>query len=119
MSSKMAEYMSWHVKGGDSDEMVHPAYREAWKHFDCIHPSFSVEPRNVRLGLCMDGFNPFSQLARPYSCWPVFVTIYNLSPSMCMKQPYIFLSLVISGPKSPGKSIDVLLRPLIDELKIL
>ncbi|XP_038983288.1 uncharacterized protein LOC120111038 [Phoenix dactylifera] len=119
MSSRTAELMSWHVKGGDSDEMVHPACGEAWKHFDRIHPSFSTEPRNVRLGLCTDGFNPFSQSARPYSCWPVFVTVYNLPPSICMKRPYIFLSLVISGPKSPGKSIDVLLRPLIDELKIL
>ncbi|XP_038987986.1 uncharacterized protein LOC120112507 [Phoenix dactylifera] len=119
MSSRTAENMSWHVKGGDSDEMVHLACGEAWKHFDRIHPSFSTEPRNVRLGLCTDGFNPFSQSARPYSCWPVFVTVYNLPPSICMKRPYIFLSLVIFGPKSPGKSIDVLLRPLIDELKIL
>ncbi|XP_026657307.1 uncharacterized protein LOC113461438 [Phoenix dactylifera] len=118
MSSKTAENMSWHVKGGDSDEMVHPACGEAWKHFDHIHLSFSTEPRNVRLGLCTDGFNPFSQSARPHSCWLVFVIVYNLPPSMCMKRPYIFLTLVIFGPKSPGKSIDVLLRPLIDELKI-
>lgn len=38
---------------------------------------------------------------------------------MCMKREYIFLSLLIPGPKSPGKNINVYLRPLIDELKIL
>lgn len=117
MSSKTAGDMSWHLKGGDSDEMDHPACGEAWKHFDRVHPSFSAEARNVRLELCTDGFAPFNQSARPYSCWPVFVTVYNLPPSMCVKRPYIFLSLLISGPKSPGKSIDVLLRPLIDDLK--
>ena len=38
---------------------------------------------------------------------------------MSMRREYIFLSLVIPGPKSPGKCIDVYLKPLIDELKIL
>lgn len=33
-----------------------------------------------------------------------------------MKQEYLFLTLLILGPKSPGKNIDVYLRPLIDEL---
>lgn len=36
-----------------------------------------------------------------------------------MKQPYLFLSLVIPGPKSLGKNLDIYLRPLIDELKVL
>jgi phosphoribosylaminoimidazole-succinocarboxamide synthase len=36
-----------------------------------------------------------------------------------MRREYIFLSLLIPGPKSPGKSLDVYLRPLIDELKIV
>lgn len=38
---------------------------------------------------------------------------------MCIKQPYLFLLLVIPGLKSPGKSLDVYLRPFIDELKVL
>ena len=36
-----------------------------------------------------------------------------------MKEPYIYLSMIIPGPESPGKNIDVYLRPLIDELKSL
>ncbi|KAM3305381.1 hypothetical protein P3S67_012247 [Capsicum chacoense] len=38
---------------------------------------------------------------------------------MLMKQPYYFLSLLISGPKAPGNDIDVYLEPLIDALREL
>jgi len=36
-----------------------------------------------------------------------------------MKQPNFILSLLIPGPKSPGKDIDVYLEPLVDELDSL
>ncbi|GLT98389.1 hypothetical protein SLE2022_158960 [Rubroshorea leprosula] len=120
MSRKTAEHMTWHLKcRDDADEVIHPAGSEAWKHFDETHPTFADEPRNVRLGLCTDGFNPFGCSATPYSCWPVFLTVYNLPPELCMKSEHIFLAMIIAGPKSPGKNIDVMLRPLIDELKEL
>jgi hypothetical protein len=48
--------------------MVHPSDGEAWKHFNSVHPHFSAESRNVRLGLCIHGFNPFGSFAAPYSC---------------------------------------------------
>ena len=35
---------------------------------------------------------------------------------MCMKIPFMFLTLIIPGPHSPKKNIDVYLQPLIDEL---
>ncbi|KAL5580234.1 hypothetical protein UlMin_012676 [Ulmus minor] len=54
-----------------------------------------------------------------YSMWPVVLTTYNLPPWICMKAEYLMLSLLIPGPQSPGKDIDVFLRPLIDELKEL
>ncbi|KAL9674721.1 hypothetical protein QQ045_002920 [Rhodiola kirilowii] len=34
----------------DPDVMVHPADGKSWKHFDRIHPDFSCELRNGRLG---------------------------------------------------------------------
>ncbi|GKA56804.1 hypothetical protein Tco_0755876 [Tanacetum coccineum] len=37
----------------------------------------------------------------------------------CMKESSFMLTLLIPGPKSPGKDIDVYLRPLIDDLKVL
>ncbi|KAK8921612.1 hypothetical protein KSP39_PZI020469 [Platanthera zijinensis] len=112
--------MRWHKENiGDEGKLCHPRDGEAWKHFDRSQPTFAAEPRNVRLALSTDGFNPHNQGSRPYSCWPVIVTPYNLPPWMCMDRPYMFLSLLVPGPKSPGRSLDVYLQPLIDELKIL
>jgi len=81
---------------------------------------FAADPRNVRLGLCSDGFTPHIQAsAKPYSCWPVIVTPYNLPPEMCMTKPYMFLACVVPGPDNPKAGIDVFLQPLIDDLKRL
>ena len=44
------------------------------------------------------------------------MTVYNLSPRICMMSKFMFLSMVIPSPSSPGQNIDVCLRPLIDEL---
>ena len=44
------------------------------------------------------------------------VVVYNLPPSMCMKDPYMFMTLLVPGPNDPGKNLNVYLRPLIDEL---
>ncbi|KAL0313629.1 UNVERIFIED_CONTAM: hypothetical protein Sradi_5762200 [Sesamum radiatum] len=115
-----AEHMRWHKETLSEDgKLCHPRDGEAWKHFDQTYPSFAIEPRNVRLALSTDGFNPHNQGSRPYSCWPVIVTPYNLPPWMCMDRPYMFLTLLVPGPKSPGRSLDVYLQPLIDELNIL
>ncbi|CAN6581586.1 unnamed protein product [Malus baccata var. baccata] len=91
----------------------------AWKHLDNIYPDFASEIRNVRLGLASDGFNPFGKMRNDHSTWPVVLSVYNLPPWMCMKQPNLLLSLLIPGPRSPGKDIDVYMRPLIDELNEL
>ncbi|GJR53799.1 reverse transcriptase domain-containing protein [Tanacetum coccineum] len=77
------------------------------------------DPRNVRLGLAVDGFNPFGNLSQSYSMWLVILTTYNLPPWLCMKESSLMLTLLIPGPKSLGKDIDVYLRPLIDDLKDL
>jgi len=76
--------------------MVHPSDGEAWKHFNSVHPHFSAESRNARLGLCIDEFVAL------YSCWPVILTVYNLPPGMCMRPEFMFLSTVIPIPSSPG-----------------
>ena len=99
--------------------MHHPSDSKAWFHFDQMHPSFSAESRNVRLGLCTDGFQPFGQSGKQYSCWPIIVTPYNLPPGMCMKEPHMFLSVIVPGPNNPKHKIDVFLQPLIAELKHL
>ena len=79
--------------------------------------AFGDEVRNLRLGLCTDGMNPFGNLSSQHSTWPVLLVIYNLPPWLCMKRKYIMLSLLISGPKQPGNDIDVYLAPLVEDLR--
>ncbi|XP_076947541.1 uncharacterized protein LOC143619517 [Bidens hawaiensis] len=120
MTTKTAKDMTWHHDHKKKDSsMAHPSDSKAWKHFDSKNPDFANEIRNVRLGLCTDGFNPNNTNSSPYSLWPVFLTIYNLPPCMCLKDSFVKLCLVIPGRKSPSQNLDVFLRPLIDELKEL
>jgi len=117
MLPRTAEHMTWHQSHDAVDGvMVHPSDGEAWKHFNSVYTHFSVESRNMRRGLCTNGFNPFGSFATPYSCWPVILTVYNLSVGMCMRPEFMFLSTVILGSSSPSRNIDVCLRSLIDEL---
>ncbi|KAL0416559.1 UNVERIFIED_CONTAM: hypothetical protein Slati_3487800 [Sesamum latifolium] len=108
-----AKHMTWHATHQTEDgSMCHPSDAKAWKHLDQMYPDFAEEPRNVRLGICTDGFAPHSQ----YDRWPVIITLYNLPPGMCMSSEYIFLMMVIPSPSNPKRLIDVYLEPLIEEL---
>ena len=98
---------------------MHSSDGDAWKALDTFDLDFAAEPRNVRIGLATDGFTPFGQMASSYSCWLVFVIPYNLPPALCMKYEFIFLCLIIPGPDYPGKKLNVMLKPLIEELKEL
>ncbi|CAA7041321.1 unnamed protein product [Microthlaspi erraticum] len=83
---------------------------------DDKYPAFAAEPRNMRLGLSTDGFNPFSMKNTRYSSWPVLLVNYNMAPDLCMKKENIMLTLLIPGPHQPSNSIDVYLEPLIEDL---
>ncbi|GJT90508.1 uncharacterized protein Tco_1079353 [Tanacetum coccineum] len=93
-----AKHMIWHATGKCTEDgkMGHPVDGKAWKEFDKKNSKFAKEHRNVRLGLAADDFNPFGNLSQSYSIW-----------------------LLIPGPKSPGKDMDVYLQPLVKELKTL
>ena len=99
--------------------MTHPSDGDAWKALDNFDPEFARDPRNVRVGLATDDFTPFSENAASYSCWPVFAIPYNLPPALCMKYEFMFLCLIIPGPDHPGPLLNVMLQPLVDELKQL
>ncbi|XP_035837155.1 uncharacterized protein LOC118485043 [Helianthus annuus] len=119
MSSKTSNLMKWHHTDRVRDgKLRHPADALVWKDFDEKFPEFASDPRNVRLALSSDGFNPF-RMNVPHSIWPVFLIPYNLPPWLVMKQPNFILSLIIPGPKGPGNKIDVYMHPLIKELKEL
>ena len=119
-SEQTAQHMRWHADHQSAEgEIKHPSDAKAWKHFQSLYPGFAAEKRNVYLALCTDGFKPFGMSGRNYSLWPVVVTPYNLPPEMCMQREFLFLSILVPGPKHPKKSLDVFLQPLIEELNDL
>jgi hypothetical protein len=123
LSKETTKQMRWHKEGKrdseDSDIMSHPADGAAWQALDCFDLEFARDPRSVRLGLSMDGFQPHSTDSSPYSCWPVFVMPYNLPPNIWLKHGFIFLAFVIPGPKELKKQMNVFMQPLFEELKKL
>lgn len=119
-SKKTTGLMRWHAENPAPIGISrHPVDSDIWKLYDNLHPDFAQDPRNVRLGLASDGFNPYRTMNTTYSIWPVVMMTYNLPPWLCMKQPYMMLTLLIDGPKSPGNNIDVYLRLIVDEMKEL
>jgi hypothetical protein len=121
LSEETTKHIWWHKEGkcdsGDSDIMSHPTDGEAWQALNCFDPKFARDPRNVPLGLSMDGFQLHNTDSSPYSCWPVFVMPYNLLPNKCLTQMFIFLALFILGPKEPKKQMNTFFRPFMEELK--
>ncbi|GJS14093.1 gag-pol polyprotein [Tanacetum coccineum] len=71
----------WHATGKCTEpgKMQHPVDGRAWKNFDTKYLDFIKEPRNVRLGLAVDSFNPFSNLKVVYlGGWPALHVMKTL-----------------------------------------
>ncbi|XP_019432851.1 PREDICTED: uncharacterized protein LOC109339789 [Lupinus angustifolius] len=118
--SKTAKHMRWQASESNKDGLIrHPRDGEAWKTFNLMHPDFASDPRNVRLGLATDGFNPFGTLSSTYSIWSVFLTPNNLPSWICMKHISFILSMIIPDKHTPGNNIDVYIHPLVENLKEL
>ena len=81
-----------------------------------MHPQFSMESRNICLGLCIDKLNLFALFVTLYSCSPITLTVYNLSSRMRIRPRFMFLSMIIPDPNSSGQNINVCLWLLIDKL---
>ena len=112
--------MKWYIEKRVNDGILrHLVDSQEWKKFDLKHREFALEPRNVRLGLATDGFNPFGNMNNKYSIWLVLLISYNLLPWLVMKEPCFMMSLLVLGSNPLGNELDVFLRPLVDELKKL
>jgi len=74
MSAKTASHMRCHKeKRLDDGILRHPADVKAWKSFDTAFSKFASDVRNVRLGLCSDGFTLHGNINSTYSILPVFL----------------------------------------------
>ena len=111
--------MTWHATTRSTDEVMRvPADSPTWRHIEEKWPLFREDPRNLRLGLAMDGVNPFGLRSSSWSTWPVCLVNYNLPPWLAIKKGHLLLSLIVPR-KYKVKNMDVYLAPLIDELHTL
>nr|AAT38101.1 putative TNP2 transposon protein [Oryza sativa Japonica Group]AAV31397.1 putative polyprotein [Oryza sativa Japonica Group] len=119
-NKKNARMMRWHAEERQQDGMLrHPADGSQWRNIDRKFKDFEKDAQNIRFGLSTDDMNPFGEMSSGHSTWPVTMCIYNLPPWLCMKRKYIMMPIIIQGPKQPGNDIDVYLRPLVEDLKLL
>ena len=104
--------LTWDAYGRNCNGMLcHSTNSSKWKKINNLYLNFAKGARNHRLGLANDGMNPYGSLSTQHSLWPVLLVIYNLPPWLCMKQNYMMLSMMISGPRQLGNDIDIYLIP--------
>jgi len=97
----------------------HVADSPQWKKINSLYPEFGSDPRNLKLGLAIDGMNLYGNLSSKHSSWSILLIIYNFPYWLCRKRKYMMLSTIISGPRQSGNDIDVYLSPLIEDLRLL
>jgi Zn ribbon nucleic-acid-binding protein len=119
-----AQLLHWHEEGRKKlnykkdGKFRHPADAAQWGNNNTHFPWFD-NTRSIRFAMSTNGVNPFGNQSSTHSTWPVVLSLYNLPPWLCKKQKYIMLKILVSGPKQSGDRIDVYLRQLVDDLKIL
>jgi hypothetical protein len=124
VTRKEAQLLHWHEEGRKElnykkdDKFRHPADAAQWGNINTHFPWFD-NARSIQLAMSTDGVNPFSNQSSTHSTWPVVMLLYNLSPWLCKKRKNMMLAILVPGQKQPGDHIDVYLRPLVDDLKIL
>jgi hypothetical protein len=112
---------AWRHENKSTNGLVrHVVDSKACMHIDNKWPNFATDPINIRFGLAIDGFNPFSNKTCIWSTWPVILLVYNLPPWMATKRFFMLLTLLIPGKEQVKlENNDVYLQPLIDELQEL
>jgi hypothetical protein len=122
-SGVIAKLLQFHTDfpNEDTDVMKSVVDSPTWEFVDSnIDLSFILESRNMRFGLPLNGVNPFKHNNTQNSTWPVLMLIYNLPPYLVTKKFFIQLSILIFGKDaSTNESIDVFIRPLVEELQQL
>ena len=126
-SKRLSKLNVWHhFHKSEDGKMRHTADSPQWKFVhDDLEPEagdamFGKDPRDIHLGLAVDGMNPYAEKRSTLSLTPVIVFNYNLPPWMVTKKYFVMLCLLIPTKLSlTGANFDVFLQPLVDELQIL
>jgi hypothetical protein len=105
LCEETVQQMRWHKErirdSEDTKIMSHPTDAEAWYALDRFDPEFTRDHRSVYLSLSTYDFQPYNSNSTEYSYWIVFVMPYNLPTNKCLKEGFIFLTLVIH-PQQPS-----------------
>ena len=126
-SRKLSKLNVWHHFNKSVDgKMRHTADSPQWNFVNTeLEPEagndmFGRDPRDIHLGLALDGMNPYSEKRSTQSLTPVIAFNYNLPPWMVTKKYFVMLCLLIPTKVSlTGLNIDVFMQPLVDELQLL
>ena len=73
------------------------------------------DPRHMRLGLAIDGVNPFGVQSTSWSTWLVIIVNYNIPPWMSIQKGHLILTLIVPR-KYKVNNLDVYMVPLIEKL---
>ena len=126
-SKKLSKLNVWHYFNKSVDgKMRHTVDSPQWNFVNTeLEPEagnamFGRDPRDIHLGLALDGMNPYSEKRSTHSLTPVIVFNYNLPPWMVTKKYFVMLCLLIPTKLSlTGSNFDVFIQPLVDELQQL
>ena len=82
---KEAKLTRWHMErkkldDGDDPKLRHVKDGIQWRVLNGFYRYFEFNARNIVLGACTDGMNPFGNQNTNHSTWPMFVWMYNLPP---------------------------------------
>jgi hypothetical protein len=93
-----AKLMVWHHHNHNQYGLVrHATNSHQWNFVEARWLDFTMEPRNVWLGLTMDGVNSFGFQRSNWFTWPMVMLNYNISPWLTTKKHFVMLSLIIPG----------------------
>ena len=126
-SKKLSKLNVWHHFNKSVDgKMRYTANSPQWSFVhtelepEAGNEMFGRDPRDIHLGLAVDGMNPYSEKRSTLSLTPVIVFNYNLPPWMVTKNNFVMLCLLIpTGLSLTGLNFDVFIQPLVDELQLL
>ena len=97
---KLAALMRWHANHRSSEGYMRgPCDSNAWKWTEERFPILRGKDghRHVRLGLFLDGVNPFSMKNTQHSTWPICVVNYNIPPYLAIWKGHIILCALVLG----------------------
>ena len=126
-SKKLSKLNMWHhFHKSEDGKMRHTADSPQWTFVNSeLEPEvgnnmFGQDPRDIHLGLALDGMNPYSEKRSTQSLTPIIMFNYNLPPWMVTKKYFVMLCLLIPTKLSlTGSNFDVFIQPLVDELQQL